>query len=180
MGLLGIVAAPGRATLLLLLLLAAPGAALRPTPTSRRSHASASARTTTRRRLAAARPAGAPTRVRALRSVTELESLEAFDDAVAEAVGDAVVVVDFATSSCEPCKLLAPQYERASEYYPEYKFFKVVGDTTETQAIMKREDVRSVPAFHFYKNGERRRVLQGAKLTSMDIIDEIEEMRWSS
>ena len=112
--------------------------------------------------------------------MTELESLEAFDDAVAEAVGDAVVVVDFATSSCEPCKLLAPQYERASEYYPEYKFFKVVGDTTETQAIMKREDVRSVPAFHFYKNGERRRVLQGAKLTSMDIIDEIEEMRWSS
>ena len=113
--------------------------------------------------------------------MTELESLEAFDDAVAGAVGDAVVVVDFATSSCEPCKLLAPQYERASEYYPEYKFFKVVGDdTTETQAIMKREGVRSVPAFHFYKNGERRRVLQGAKLTSMDIIDEIEEMRWSS
>ena len=42
-------------------------------------------------------------------------------------------------------------------------FVKVVGDSTpEAGQLLKREGVRSVPAFHFWKNGKRVDSISGA------------------
>lgn len=42
-------------------------------------------------------------------------------------------------------------------------FIKVVGDSTpEAGQLLKREGVRSVPAFHFWKNGKRVDSISGA------------------
>ena len=42
-----------------------------------------------------------------------------------EAAGDSLVIVDYATSWCGPCKVIAPKYEAMSEEFTDVKFFKV-------------------------------------------------------
>ena len=76
--------------------------------------------------------------------------------------------------------MIAPGFERLSNTYDEYLFYKVVGDKNEqTQAIMASENIRQVPTFVLYTSGARRKVVTGgAKISTMDIIDAIEELRW--
>lgn len=112
-------------------------------------------------------------------TVGKLETMDAFQDALKNA-GDALVIVDFSTSTCVPCQQFAPQYQRVSEYYPEFHFFAVVGDDSSgAMDIMKSQGVQSVPQFHIFKRGEQVSVIAGRKaLNAMDIIDEIEKHRW--
>ena len=58
---------------------------------------------------------------------------------------------------------------------------QVIGDSSEeTKQLMASQGVREVPSFHFFKGGERLGVVTGAKLSSMDLIDAIESVRWES
>ena len=44
-----------------------------------------------------------------------------------------------------------------------YQNFQVIGDSTpEASKLMKREGVRSVPSFHYFKDGEKVDVVNGA------------------
>lgn len=46
---------------------------------------------------------------------------------------------------------------------------KCVGDSSpEAGALMKREGVRSVPAFHLWKNGARIDVVNGARIDDVE------------
>ena len=93
--------------------------------------------------------------------------------------GDALVIVDYATSTCGPCKLLAPKYDQLSELYDECCFYNVIGDRSrDTKKLFVSQGVSTVPTIHLFKNSERRSELAGAKLTSIDIIDAIEGLRW--
>ena len=110
--------------------------------------------------------------------VTELDTLEQFDEVLETTPG--IMVVDYATSWCLPCQELAPGYERLATIYDDYKFFKVMGDRSdETKKIMAERDIQEVPSFHIFKDGERRAVVTGAKLSTSDIIAAIEDVRWS-
>ena len=76
--------------------------------------------------------------------------------------GDKLLIVDYSTTWCGPCKMMAPKFDDMSTRY-DAVFVKVIGDSTpEAGQLLKREGVRSVPAFHFWKGGKRVDSISGA------------------
>ncbi|KAJ3439347.1 thioredoxin-like protein [Anaeramoeba flamelloides] len=71
-----------------------------------------------------------------------------------------IVVVDFFATWCMPCKLVGPVFVELSKKYPDVKFLKV--DVDQQNQIAKKEKVRSMPTFHFYKGGEKVDTFSGA------------------
>eukprot|EP00608_Synchroma_pusillum_P009169 CAMPEP_0198427596 /NCGR_PEP_ID=MMETSP1452-20131203/6018_1 /TAXON_ID=1181717 /ORGANISM="Synchroma pusillum, Strain CCMP3072" /LENGTH=145 /DNA_ID=CAMNT_0044147973 /DNA_START=27 /DNA_END=464 /DNA_ORIENTATION=- len=101
-------------------------------------------------------------------AVLEVGSTTQFDEAI-KASGDALVVVDYSTTWCGPCKMIAPKFQELSEKYTNVVFLKVVGDKdADSSAIMKREGVRSVPSFHFWRSGGRLDMINGANLDALE------------
>ena len=48
-------------------------------------------------------------------------------------------------------------------------FLKVVGDSSpDASKLMKREGVRSVPSFHYWKNGEKIDMVNGANQEAVE------------
>ena len=69
------------------------------------------------------------------------------------------MVIDFATTWCGPCKVMLPKFVELSESNPGSVFLKVVGDSSpDASKLMKREGVRSVPSFHYWKDGAKVRL----------------------
>ena len=96
-------------------------------------------------------------------AVTELNSPAEFESAL-EAAGDSLVIVDYATSWCGPCKVIAPKYEAMSEEFSDVKFFKVMGDSSkEADTLMRSQGVKALPSFHFWKKKELVEKVGGAK-----------------
>lgn len=56
--------------------------------------------------------------------VVDITSEEAFDKTIGSA-GSALVVVDYSTTWCGPCKVIAPKFEEMSDKYPDAVFLKV-------------------------------------------------------
>lgn len=62
------------------------------------------------------------------------------------------VVVDFWAAWCGPCKMMAPQFERAAaELAPTVRLAKL--DTEAAQDIAARYGVRSIPTLIAFRNG---------------------------
>jgi len=100
-------------------------------------------------------------------AVTDLASPEEFDNAIAGA-GDALVVVDYSTSWCGPCKIIAPTFDKFSEQYQNVAFFKVMGDSSpEADKLMRSQGVRALPSFHFWKGGKQIDSISGAKTQAL-------------
>lgn len=75
-----------------------------------------------------------------------------FDPEVLEAEG--IVLVDFWSQGCEPCKALLPDIERFAEMYGEnIKFCKF--DTTKARRVAIREKVLGLPTIAIYKDGAK-------------------------
>ena len=75
-----------------------------------------------------------------------------FDAEVLEA--DGVVFVDFWNDKCEPCKALLPEvreFAKKNEGRAKFCMF----DTTNGRRLAIAQKVMGVPAFLFYKNGEK-------------------------
>ena len=82
---------------------------------------------------------------------------------------DKLVVIDYSTTWCGPCKLVGPKFELLSEKYSDAIFLKCTGDSSDlTASLMKRKGVRSVPAFHLWKNGKRIDVIIGAQIQELE------------
>ena len=65
--------------------------------------------------------------------------------------------------------MVLPKYMELSDKIDDVIFLKCIGDSTpEASKLLKREGVRSVPAFHLWKDGSRLDTIMGAK------IDEVE------
>ena len=96
--------------------------------------------------------------------VAEVTSIAGLDQIVSSA-GNKLVVVDYSTTWCGPCKLVLPKYMELSDKFANVIFLKCIGDaSTEASALMKREGVRSVPTFHMWKAGSRVDVVNGARI----------------
>jgi len=103
-----------------------------------------------------------------LEAVADVASEDAFDSTIKKA-GDSLVVIDYSTTWCGPCKVIAPKFEEFSEKYPNAIFLKVIGDATpEAAKLMKREGVRSVPSFHYFVKGEKVDVVNGANADAIE------------
>jgi len=62
-------------------------------------------------------------------AVQDIGSEAAFD-ATVQGAGDKLVVVDYSTTWCGPCKVIAPKFEELSEKYKDAVFVSVVGDAS--------------------------------------------------
>mmetsp|Transcript_342 Transcript_342/g.464 ORF Transcript_342/g.464 Transcript_342/m.464 type:complete len:187 (+) Transcript_342:69-629(+) len=105
--------------------------------------------------------------------VQDLDSVEAFEKAVKDA-GDSLVIIDYSTSHCGPCKFMAPKFEKLSEEHNEALFYKVVGDKSqETRKLLSAQGVKAVPAFHFWKSGEKISAVSGSAGSKMQLMVDI-------
>jgi len=103
-----------------------------------------------------------------LDAVADVGSEEAFDNII-KSSGNKLVVIDYSTTWCGPCKVIAPKFDEFSEKYADAVFLKVIGDASpEASKLMKREGVRSVPSFHYFVNGEKVEVVNGANADAIE------------
>ena len=75
--------------------------------------------------------------------VIDISSAAEFDEALKTA-GDSLVVVDYSTSWCGPCKIIAPKFDEFSEKYTNVAFLKV--SNTHTQLLRRKLVVALSPA----------------------------------
>lgn len=59
-----------------------------------------------------------------LLAVIDVDSEKAFDDKISSA-GDSLVIIDYSTTWCGPCKVIAPKFDELSNTYPDSVFIKV-------------------------------------------------------
>jgi thioredoxin 2 len=63
------------------------------------------------------------------------------------------VVVDFWAPWCGPCKMMAPEFQKAAKNFALKALFAKV-NTQEEQALAQRFDVRSIPTLIVFREGE--------------------------
>ncbi len=89
--------------------------------------------------------------------VKEIQSLGEFEQ---ETKGPGLVVVDFFTTWCGPCKQIAPFIDTLAAKYPEVKFIKV--DIEKNEDIAAPLRISSIPTFHFMVKGSLVDEMKGA------------------
>ncbi len=74
---------------------------------------------------------------------------------------DVPVLVDFWATWCPPCKMMAPEFERAAaELEPRVRLIKV--DTDQAQATAARLGIRSIPTLVLFHRGRELARRSGA------------------
>jgi len=74
--------------------------------------------------------------------------------------GGKLVVVDFFAVWCGPCKVIAPKIEEMSNEFNEVVFLKL--DVDECEDVAQDYDIKCMPTFLFFKNGEKVDEFAGA------------------
>lgn len=69
-------------------------------------------------------------------------------------------VVDFFATWCGPCKQIAPYFAKMSESFPKVNFIKV--DVDQAQDIAQKYQIRAMPTFAFFLNGNKVDSVEGA------------------
>lgn len=95
--------------------------------------------------------------------VKEIQSLQEFEKEIRY---PGLVVVDFFTTWCGPCKMIAPIIEQFASKYPEVKFIKV--DIEKNEDISAPRRIQSIPTFHFIVNGNQVDEMKGANPTALE------------
>jgi thioredoxin len=75
------------------------------------------------------------------------------DDTMKEALArPGLTVIDFWAPWCGPCRAMAPQFERAAQLRPEYRFAKVNVD--QAPMLAARFGIRSIPTLVVLRDGQ--------------------------
>ncbi|CAL8090610.1 unnamed protein product [Calicophoron daubneyi] len=73
-----------------------------------------------------------------------------------------LVIIDFFATWCGPCKVIAPNFEKLSEEFPDVTFLKVDVDQAEDAA--EKYGVTAMPTFVLLKNGKPVETCVGADI----------------
>lgn len=104
-----------------------------------------------------------------LRSLTA----ETFWPFIREEAGDKLVVVDFYTQWCGPCKLIYPKLvELSLEWEPRGVAFCKCDCNAEFKAVGKELGIRVAPTFHLYRNGQKVAEMTGAHVERLQALVE--------
>lgn len=71
-----------------------------------------------------------------------------------------IVVLDCFATWCGPCKVIAPKVAEYSNEYPNVHFIKV--DVDEVPDVAQELNIRAMPTFIIFKNGEKVGEIVGA------------------
>ena len=82
---------------------------------------------------------------------------------------DKPIIVDFWADWCGPCKMYAPEFEKASKNYSSQAVFLKI-DTMKEPAISQQFGIKGIPATIVFKNGQEYKRQSGA-LQSDSIIN---------
>ena len=63
-----------------------------------------------------------------------------------------ITVIDFWAAWCGPCRAMAPQFERAANLRPRFRFAKVDADAV--PAVAQTYGIRSIPTLIVLRDGE--------------------------
>lgn len=85
-----------------------------------------------------------------------------------------LAVVDFWAPWCGPCRTLAPILEKVAREQ-NIAIGKVNVEESETEALVKQYNIRSIPALFFFKNGQQVGSHVGA-LSEEDLLDKIRSL----
>jgi len=74
-------------------------------------------------------------------------------NSITDALGQpGILVIDFWAPWCGPCRTMAPQFERAAQLRPQYRFAKVNVD--EQPTVANTFQIRSIPTLVVISDGE--------------------------
>ena len=82
-----------------------------------------------------------------------------FDEIIVNS--DIPVIVDFWAPWCGPCKMMAPNFEKAASKFPLQTLFTKV-NTENEQNLGARFGIRSIPTLMIFKNGKEVHRVSGA------------------
>lgn len=87
---------------------------------------------------------------------------------------DKILVVDFFAVWCGPCQMLSPVLEELSNEMNDIDVLKI--DIDEEQNLAIQMGIEVVPTVMIFKNGEKKKELQGVRSKS-EFIEEIEKLK---
>lgn len=90
-----------------------------------------------------------------------------------EAAGDSLVIVDFYTQWCGPCKLIYPELVKLSEELSPAATIVKFDCNQHNKELAKSLGIRVAPTFHLYRKGQKVAEMTGAKVDRLRaLIDE--------
>ena len=72
-----------------------------------------------------------------------------------------LIVLDFKATWCAPCKSIKPYVEYLKEHYTNVDFYEIDIEDEDTESITKTFDIKKLPTFIYYKNGQICNLLIG-------------------
>lgn len=92
-------------------------------------------------------------------SIIEIHSSEQYKSDVITNAQKSIVKIS--TSTCAPCKALAPLFKKLSEETENVSFFSLTPESDELQALAKELNITTVPTILVYENGAVTQTVRG-------------------
>ena len=81
-----------------------------------------------------------------------------------------LIVIDFKASWCIPCKTIKPFIAYLHESYPNVEFIEIDIEDESRDTIVSNFNIKKVPTFVFYKNGELCNSLIGTNKDNIEAL----------
>lgn len=107
--------------------------------------------------------------------VQELKTVAEFTEAL-ENVN--LIVIDFYTDWCGPCKRISPKFHALAKKYPGISCYKINAETPDLEKVCAACQISSLPTFCFFHAGKYKNKMVGADAEILEkmIIKQLNEL----